>query len=481
MISFPPGYHPLEQQLNCRVLSAAEAAHLKVYLVGGYVRDALLSRYSEGHPPLDFDYAVAGGSAIAFARSFCQGPGEHFVLLDESQDTARVVLDTGEQLDFAGCVGSDICSDVARRDFSINALVWDPDDPDSVLDLAGGLQDLQARTVRAISAQNLEDDPLRMLRAFRFSTTLGGEIEPGTLAMIKARAPLLEQSAPERISYELFSIARSPETAAAFFAMGESGLLEVIFPELTDTREVTPNAYHHLGLWDHSLVSVAEAEKNLSRLPPWVHNHLASALSAGVTRLQATKVACLLHDIGKPATWRITPEGRHSFFGHDRLGADLCESICERLRWSRPVSRFIVKLVRWHLRPGQLFHQGDPTDKAIHRFYRAMADEVPPLMVLALGDFGATCGPGLAGPQREVFETNLIELLNGYPVFLSGQLSMRRLLDGNQIMQILGIQPGPELGEILEMLREAQSLKEVHNRAEAEDFVISYYRDKCGK
>jgi len=345
----------------------------------------------------------------------------------------------------------------------------------------GALDDLKALNVRAIDERNLVDDPLRMLRAFRFCTTLGGTIEPATMTMIKNKAELLTLSASERINYELFIIMRADCAAATLVSMGEAGLLETIFPELEQTRKVTTNAYHHLGLWDHSLEAVAQAESKLPELPSWLQQDLAVELSTGITRLQALKIACLLHDIGKPDTWQISPDGRHSFYGHDRLGAEMCELLAERMRWSKPVSRFIVKLVRWHLRPGQLFHQGPPTERAVHRFYRTIGEDVPALMVLAFGDLGATRGPGLLGPQRQTLENNLIELLGNFPVFISGQKSMERLLDGNEIMRLLEIEPGPVLGEILEALTEAQGLKEVKSRPEAERFVRELYRSKSGQ
>jgi putative nucleotidyltransferase with HDIG domain len=478
MSAFPAGYHPLEQGLIRRVLEDSSSTGLQLYLVGGYIRDALLGKYGPGKQPLDFDFAVCGGAAIALARTLSDKLSGHFVLLDQALDTARVVLDSGEMLDFAGCVGGSIETDVTRRDFTLNALVWNPKEPEQILDLIGGMADLKELKIRAIAEKNFVDDPLRMLRAFRFSTTLDGTIEPLTRSMIRQNAALLTQSAPERINYELFAILNSKNATGVLREMGELAILEEIFPELIETRRVTPNAYHHLGLWDHSLEAVAQAEMHLTDLPTWVHEDLSVELSAGITRLQAMKLACLLHDIGKPGTWQITAEGRHSFYGHDRLGAEMCEVVAERQRWSRPVSRFIVNLIRWHLRPGQLFHQGRPTDRAVLRFYRTISADTPALMVLAFGDFGATRGPGLEGPKRDALEKDLHELLAGFSVFVKGQSAMQRLIDGNDIMQLLGIHPGPILGEILEAVAEAQGLKEIRNREQAEQFVCEYYRNK---
>src|SRR4030095_8563571 len=164
--------------------------------------------------------------------------------------------------------------------------------------------------------------------------------------------------------------------------------------------------------------------------------------------------------------------------GHDRLGAEFSEQISLRLKWSRPLDRFIVKLVRWHLRPGQLFHQGEPTDRAVHRFYRTIGEDVPALMLLAFADLGATRGAGMSGETRESLEKSLFELLENYPAFLKSERSRVRLLDGNDIMQLLGIKPGPILGELLEALAEAQGLEEVSNRSQAEKFVVGLYEQK---
>src|SRR5262249_58401787 len=124
--------------------------------------------------------------------------------------------------------------------------------------------------VRVIAEANFVDDPLRMVRAFRFAATIGGTIESSTLAMIKKHRLRLQSIAAERVCYELFIIMEGPGAGAVLKDLGESGLLEEIFPELTATREVTANAYHHLGLWDHSLEAVCQAEEKLQALPGWV-------------------------------------------------------------------------------------------------------------------------------------------------------------------------------------------------------------------
>lgn len=478
-VSFPSGRHPLECELNCRILQLARETDHRVYLVGGYIRDALLPE--SNFKSKDLDYTVVRGSALNFAKAVAQRFAGHYVPLDVNNDTARVVLDNGNVADFAGCVGGQISTDVLRRDFTINALVWDPETPQSILDYVDGLQDLVSRTIRSTGESSLTDDPLRVLRAFRFAAMLDGEIEPQTLNWLRSHANKLPSVAAERINHELFTLLAKPNTAKHVENMADVGVLEAVFPELAETRSVPPNAFHHLGLFEHSIETVPQLEIKLAQCPQWLCQEVETHLSSNVTRLSATKVACLLHDIGKPQTWIVTPEGRHTFYGHDKLGAQMCEVVATRMKWSRNVERFITKLVRWHLRPGQLFHQGRPTERAVRRFYNSVGEEVPELMLLAFADFGATRGPGLMGENRISLENDLNDLLDGFKGYLEESRSRIKLLNGDQIMKILNIESGPIIGEILVALQEAQEFNEVRNASEAEHFVIEHYQRKYSK
>jgi putative nucleotidyltransferase with HDIG domain len=477
---FPPEFHPLNQEINKAVLSAADASGCKVFLVGGYIRDALLGRFSSDSPPRDFDYTVLGGSAIDFAREIESKLDGNFVLLDQSNDTARVVLHGGVQIDFAGCVGGKLETDIRRRDLTINALLWDPSQPDTVRDDINGLNDLSTKTVRAISEHSLIDDPLRLLRVFRFAAVLGFSVDPATLGFVRAHGELLNSVASERISYELFCIMESPRTAETIKAMADSALLEVVFPELRAMHRVPPNSYHHLGLFDHSLEVLRQTELGLKDMPEWARSTFDGHVSYGVTKYGATKMAALLHDVAKPDTWVVAEDGRHTFIGHDKLGAEMCDEISKRLKWSVAAEKFISNLVRWHLRPGALFHQGLPTDRAVNRFYSAVGDATPQLILLALGDFRGTCGPGLQ-EGRELLENQLRELLERYAVFIEGSKKLPPLLDGHEVCDELHIPPGPPVGELLKALREAQLLGEVGNKAEAVAFVKKLYAERSSE
>lgn len=476
---FVEGYNPLDNTLVTETIALARQRGVGAFLVGGYLRDLILCAYKkEEIRTHDIDFAIAGMPALTFSQLLADHMNGRYVPLDEENDTARVVLTDGTTLDFAGCVGGTIERDIQRRDFTVNALAWCPDTPDQIIDNVDGLADLLELKVRAVSEEVLIDDPLRLLRAFRFSATLGAPIEKQTLNWISAHKEKLVGIAAERINHELFTLLDSVRAGDLLVELGQCGLLEIIFPEMVAMRKVTTNAYHHLGLFDHSVEAVRQLEMKIPEIPWWVFESASVPLSVGISRMAATKLATLLHDIGKPDTWEINEDGRHTFYGHDTLGAQMSEVTAGRMKWSNTVAKFITKLIQWHLRPGQLFHQGPPTDKAVRRFYRRCGTDLPELMLLAYGDLGATRGDGLPEESRVHLNGCLTNLLAGYPTYLEETKGRERLLDGKDVMMLLSIKPGPLVGEILEALDEAQDLKEVVDRPAAERFVIDYHSKK---
>lgn len=481
-VRFISGRHPLDDQSVQAVFAMAKERGIEIYLVGGCIRDAietaaLAAKGSAAKTgPFDFDFAIKA-NALDFARSIADQLEGHYVVLDPQFDIARVVLDSGNYLDFAGYKGS-MSEDLMRRDLTINALALDGSERDQVIDLVGGLEDLESNTIRAVSQEVLQDDPLRLLRVYRFAVARGALIESQTRDFVKNNMALLSGVAPERINYEFFTLMDKPSAGRYIHEMGEIGLLEAIYPELKDCRRVTANSYHHLALFDHSLETVPQLEAKLPTLPAYFMESVSQSMSYGVTRLAATKVASLLHDIGKPDTWEVQPDGRHSFIGHDKLGAEMIRPLAQRSKWPRSLAKLVEKLVLWHLRPGQLFHTGEPTVKALNRFYRNVGEDFAELMLLAFADFGSTRGPGLTGDKREALHQSLHSLVDGYPTYLESIANIPKLLGGADVMRLLDIRPGPIVGEILNALSEAQEFKEVTNTAQAEAFVHSYWDSK---
>jgi putative nucleotidyltransferase with HDIG domain len=485
LFNVPSGDHLLRGDLHKRVIKEAANQNINIFVVGGYLRDLVLNAFQPKYELLskDLDYAIAGRSAFEFARQIANIVDGHFVALDKDNDTARVVIPDGHILDFAGCLAGKIEDDVLRRDFTVNALYLNPEEPQNIIDLLGGISDIKSGVIRALEPSVFISDPLRLLRAFRFAANLKFNIENETLKWIKSNVDKLQTVAGERISSELFLIFKSFPTSSILLKLAETGLLEAIFPELIATRSVTNNAYHHLNLFDHSIEAVVQTEQDyLAMADIWSKTNLANNLNlaSGISHLAVCKVAALLHDIGKPATWIITEEGKHTFIGHERIGAQMVPAIAKRLRWSNAVENLVSMLIELHLRPGQLFHTTQATAKGINRLYRRAGENFPALILLALGDLGATKGPQMTDEKSNQLREKFYGLLAGFEEYRQTTQDMKKILDGHEIMQLLNLPPGKELGEILSALQEAQELQEVKTREQAVDFVQSLYKTHTG-
>ena len=342
-----------------------------------------------------------------------------------------------------------------------------------IIDLVGGISDIKSGTIRALQSSVFIQDALRLLRAFRFAANLNFNIDKQTIIWIKENGQGLGKIAGERISSELFLIFKS-STLNILKELVDTGLLEIIFPELTATRSVPNNVYHHLNLFDHSVEAVIQIEQQyLAKYDLWQKTNLLSDLPSGISRLAVCKLATLLHDIGKPSTWVVTPEGKHTFIGHENIGGQMVPAIAKRLRWSNAVEDLIVMLIELHLRPGQLFHNTQASAKGINRLYRKAGENFSALILLALGDLGATKGPQMTEDKANFLRDKFFALLAGYADYCLTTENMKKILDGNDVMRLLNLAPGPRLGEILNALQEAQELKEVVNREQAINFVQS--------
>ena len=315
---------PLAQGLDALVAELV-AGDARAWIVGGTVRDLLL-----GVPEIaDLD-AVVERDSIGLARRVADANGWPLVVLDQARGTARVITDSGAGIDINARVGTSIEDDLRQRDLTFNALALPLDAsglPEQVVDPCGGLADLENGLVRLTSEHALIEDPLRLLRVFRFSATLGFIIVPETLEAVVAHAPLLADVAPERIVAELSLILADAGSAAVLGRMDQAGLLAAIFPETGSMRGVEQNDYHHVDVLQHSLLTLDRLERLLVDLESVFGTHadrvdafLRQQLAAGRSRLIAAKLAALLHDVGKPSA-RSTEHGRTTFYHHDALGA----------------------------------------------------------------------------------------------------------------------------------------------------------------
>ena len=464
---------------------------IESYLTGGFVRDALIGRDSG-----DIDIVVGAG-VMDLARSFARDLEGTFVPLDQEDGIARVVLSGerwGEQkghlhLDLATMHGS-IAEDLALRDFTIDAIAIDmreianPDAP--LIDPFEGQRDLEAGVVRVISEEALRRDPARLLRAPRLAAEFGFSLADETRAQIERHHQLITQVAAERVRDEFCRLLAAPKAAGGLRLLDELGLLLAILPELSPTKGAEQPKEHYWDVLEHSIETVATIEfllrieglkyskDEVLNPVPWslaLEEHFEQDISSGHRRKTLLKLAGLLHDIAKPQTRSIDEKGRTRFLGHAREGATVAQGMMERLRFSVREREMVQRMIEHHLRPGQMAADEElPTQRAIYRYFRDTGDVGIDTIFLNLADHLATRGPDLeleawlrhARSASYVLEQRFRE---------DGIVSPPKLISGHDLIDMLGMSPGPELGQLLEAVREAQADGEVATREEALLFV----------
>jgi putative nucleotidyltransferase with HDIG domain len=471
------------------VRALAAVRGVRVWPVGGAVRDVLL-----GRPLHDWDFAVDRG-AMKLARAVADTLGGAYYPLDEERDTGRVVLvEQGGirlDLDFAALRGGRLEVDLLARDFTINALALDQ--TGALIDVAGGLADLEDGCVRAVSDQAFQDDPLRLLRAVRIASELGFEIEPQTAAWMQHDAHLLVEPSAERVRDEFVRLLSLPGAAASLERLDAFGLLALVLPELEALKEVEQSPPHRYDVWRHTLtivdvlegvvaVATGQGEPSSAEVPStaWgdlartlsqftgnVADHLAVEVSSGHDRLQILRLAALLHDVGKPKTQSEGDDGRIHFYNHELVGAQMAAARMQELRFSRDEIERVRTIVGAHMRPAHLARAGDLTRRAIYRFFRATSCGGVDVVLLCLADHLATWGSNLQearwARRLEVAETLLTHWFDRY----AETVEPPPLLTGGELMAELGLEPGPRIGRLLRTLQEAQAAGEVHTREEA--------------
>lgn len=464
----------ISQRLLC---FCEDYKNVELYIVGGYLRDVLLDKQTD-----DRDFVIIGESALSFTEKVSSYFDGYYVILDTNNDIARVVLpNKKDYIDIAGCVGKDINEDLSRRDFAINAMAYklDRECNQKIIDPHNGIQDLDKRVLRVTSKQNITDDPLRILRAFRIASQLDGEIESESYQLIIENKSLLKNMAVERINMELNKLFCQQNSYKFLEKLAHCGILEEIIPELEEQHKVPTNVYHHLGLFDHTLEVYRQLELLYPSMPERLQSHLNEYITPSTKRIVALKYATILHDIAKPATWNIDENNKHSFIGHPEEGSVMAEGICKRLKLPGNVTKIVKKLVKYHLYPSQLSSNNEmPTTKAANRFFKKLETEAPEVIMLAIADRKSAIGPLIT---RDILKNNidtLNYLLTEYYKTQDKVDSLPKLIDGNDVMSILNIQPSQKIGIILNKLRELQIEESITTKEDAINWIKNYYKDK---
>jgi len=442
----------------------------EAWIVGGAVRDVLLGRAVR-----DLDLVVEG-EPEQVARTLARAVGGPVFPLSEAFGAWRV-MDRGRTwtCDITAIHGDGIDADLARRDFSINAIAvpvagGEPHDPQ------GGIPDLKKRELRVLGGPDVEhsayaDDPLRPLRMARLATELELEPDERTARLTEEAAPLVQNAAAERVFAELRRIVASERVIDGLELCDQLGLTAAVLPELHALHGVEQSHFHHLDVYDHT-IEVLRCYLAIEHDPEGVFGELAEPLDAvmrapfsdELTGWQALRFAALLHDCGKPATRGVRPDGRVTFIGHDKAGAEMIRDLCRRLKTSERLRELLADVTRYHLVLGFLVHERPLSRERVYQYLERTQPVEVEVTLLTCADRLATRGKNAEGAIKAHLELAR-ELMGEALEWRSAPPEPP--LRGGELAQELGIEPGPELGELLAKLREARFTGEAETREQA--------------
>jgi poly(A) polymerase len=463
-------------KVNRRFLQTVESLsakrRLKVYLVGGVLRDIILEK--EKNNP-DFDFCLRSG-AVNFARLVAGEMKAGFVVLDKEHGCARVVIKAAEKsitLDFSDFRGKTLEEDLLYRDFTINSMAASLSDilsgksfEDSLIDLYGGRSALSRGSIELVHKKSFDDDPLRIMRAFSLAAIFGFKMSGDTCRQISLKKRKLMAVSSERVRDELFKILFSLRGYDAITELDKYNILELILPEIKKMKKSNRRSFARLNVWGHTLQTLKNTESIINGFnrSPGIKEYLADEISSGRSRAELLKLAALLHDLGKPATFRIE-KGKVQFHGHERLGSALAGVIAGRLKLSNEELRLLKRIVFLHLRPGYLVTNPVLTAKAKFRFFRDAGEDAGSVLILALADERSTKGYLLLEKSRQKYEKLIPRLLREY--FKQKNIPEPRLVDGNDIMRRFKLPPSPLIGKVLKELEELQAIKRIKTSNDA--------------
>ena len=490
---------PLQVPAIIAEVRAALPPALPVWVVGGALRDAWLRRHIH-----DLDFAV-DGDGVAAARRVADAVGGAIYPLDVERGIGRVILNReGEDLtlDFSRLRGPDLPADLALRDYTINAMAAALETPTELIDPLNGQADLQAKVIRACTSTSVRDDPVRAIRAVRLATELNFRLDKATREHVRAEADGLARVSAERRRDEFIRCLGTTRPAATVRVLHSLGLLHHVIPEMAALQGVTQSPPHVADVWDHTVAVVTRLGDVLNVLRP-VHDvdtasdltlallsvrlgrhrqalaqHLSARLAGDRPVRWLLMLAALLHDVGKPATRTVDPDGRIRFFNHDQIGAGIATQRLTELRFSNEEIRRASTVVAHHLRPLLLAHEPTLTRRATYRFFRDTGPAGVDIVLLSLADFLGTHadGPPPTAEWNQLLDV-CVALLKAYFEQPAEAVNPPALVSGDDVMAEFGLKPSPQIGELLEAVREAQAGGDVTDREGA----LALVRQQLGR
>jgi poly(A) polymerase len=453
---------PVVDELGRRFAAAGHELHL----VGGTVRDALLGRLgndldfaTDAHP--DQTLAVLAGWAEATWET-----GREFGTIGAARRGLRLEITTfraevydGVSRNPAVQYGSDLADDLRRRDFTVNAMAVSLPDH-QFTDPYGGLADLARKLIRTPGTpeQSFGDDPLRMLRAARFAAQLRFAVDPPVLAAITAMADDLRRITAERIRDEFTKLMCGADPIAGLRLLVDTGLADRFLPELSGLKLEIDEHAQHKDVYEHTLTVIS----NVIRLegdegPDFV-----------------LRMAALMHDVGKPATKEVGPDGRVSFHHHEVVGARMTRARMKALRYGKDVTNEVADLVALHLR-FYGYGRGEWTDSAVRRYVTDAGPLLARLHKLTRSDVTTR---NRRKAEQLAADYDALEARIARIQAEEDLARVRPDLDGNAIMELLGVPPGPVVGRAWRHLKDLRLERGPLSREEAEAELLRWGRDQ---
>ncbi|MGC5331626.1 CCA tRNA nucleotidyltransferase [Micromonospora sp. DT62] len=452
---------PVADELGRRF---ARAGH-ELHLVGGSVRDALLGRLGDD---LDFCTDAHPDETLRIVRGWAESiweTGREFGTIGCQRDGLRLEVTTfrAESYDQVSRnpiveYGTDLAEDLRRRDFTINAMAVSLPEH-RFTDPHGGLDDLAAKVIRTpgTPAESFGDDPLRMLRAARFAAQLRFAVHPDAYAAMTRMAGDLDRITAERIRDEFTKLLCGADPITGLRLLVDTGLAERFLPELTGLKLEIDEHAQHKDVYEHTLTVVSNAVSYETEGPDFV-----------------LRMAALMHDVGKPATKAVGSDGRVSFHHHEVVGARLTKARMKALRYPKEITAKVTALVALHLR-FYGYGRGEWTDSAVRRYVADAGDLLLRLHKLTRSD--CTTRNRRKAAQLAADYDALEERI----ARIAAEEDLARVrpdLDGNAIMELLGVPPGPVVGQAWKHLKELRLERGPLNRDEAEAELLRWARDE---
>ncbi|MGD8522918.1 MAG: hypothetical protein PVF56_17345 [Desulfobacterales bacterium] len=439
------------------------------YLVGGSIRDILL-----GKPPLDFDIAVFN-EPDSYAKRIAANISGSLVNIGKSVQPIIRVISKNITVDISTINGQSIEEDLAKRDFTINAMAYELCS-EKLIDCLDAQQDLNNNIVRMVSSNAFVSDPVRLIRAYRMGACLGFNIEPKTEAAISRHASLIHETAGERIREELFKLLKTDRSHAFLSQMSRSRLLFNIFPELTGLEKIPSDGNMRNSKFEQILHNYFQLENMLTDPPQAIQSCRQHEGDPADTLLKC----CLLwQEIGKTVVSPRVNQKDQIDSGYEYKSAAIARNICTRLRFSNRQADYIQSMIQNHTRLKSLFNayrDNALSPKAMTRFFMDCRDRTPDLTLLAMASVEGERDRRSSDGQA-VWDFLIHKIPDEYKAFKS-RASRPPLLSGHDLIKEFGLSPSPQFKVILTLIEEEHLSSKKMTRDDALDWVKKYIQSR---